>query len=96
MGGIGRHIQGSQLFDYWRDPDGFLVEHFADGDMFDDSLEPGWGAVHRQRPRPVGGPPVSGDFLGTSPPAGRAQKPCRFSARCHDATNSTPTASSAY
>lgn len=21
--GIGRHIQGSQLFDYWRDPDGF-------------------------------------------------------------------------
>jgi catechol 2,3-dioxygenase-like lactoylglutathione lyase family enzyme len=25
--GIGRHIQGSQIFDYWRDPDGFLVEH---------------------------------------------------------------------
>jgi hypothetical protein len=40
--GIGRHIQGSQLFDYWRDPDGFLVEHFADGDMFDCTLEPGW------------------------------------------------------
>ncbi|PRC62277.1 2,3-dihydroxybiphenyl 1,2-dioxygenase, partial [Mycobacterium sp. ITM-2017-0098] len=33
--GIGRHIQGSQIFDYWRDPDGLLVEHFADGDMFD-------------------------------------------------------------
>ena len=40
--GIGRHIQGSQLFDYWRDPDGFLVEHFSDGDMFDSTLEPGW------------------------------------------------------
>ena len=40
--GIGRHIQGSQIFDYWRDPDGFLVEHFADGDMFDNTLEPGW------------------------------------------------------
>ena len=40
--GIGRHIQGSQLFDYWRDPDGFLVEHFSDGDMFDCTLEPGW------------------------------------------------------
>jgi hypothetical protein len=26
---IGRHIQGSQLFDYSRAPDGFLVEHFA-------------------------------------------------------------------
>ena len=38
--GIGRHIQGSQIFDYWRDPDGFLVEHFADGDMFDNTLEP--------------------------------------------------------
>ena len=40
--GIGRHIQGSQIFDYWRDPDGFLVEHFSDGDMFDNTLEPGW------------------------------------------------------
>ena len=27
--GIGRHIQGSQIFDYWRDPDGLLVEHFS-------------------------------------------------------------------
>ena len=43
--GIGRHVQGSQIFDYWRDPDGFLVEHFADGDMFDNTLEPGWAAV---------------------------------------------------
>ena len=40
--GIGRHIQGQQIFDYWRDPDGFLVEHFADGDLFDNTLEPGW------------------------------------------------------
>ena len=39
--GIGRHMQGSQIFDYWLDPDGFLVEHFSDGDMFDNSLEPG-------------------------------------------------------
>lgn len=30
--GIGRHVQGSQIFDYWRDPDSFLVEHFTDGD----------------------------------------------------------------
>ena len=27
----GPHIQGTPLFDYWRDPDGFLVEHFAGG-----------------------------------------------------------------
>jgi hypothetical protein len=33
--GIGRHILGSQIFDYWRDPWGDKVEHFADGDLFD-------------------------------------------------------------
>jgi hypothetical protein len=34
MWGIGRHLLGSQLFDYWRDPDGFELEHYADGDLF--------------------------------------------------------------
>ncbi|MEE4146798.1 MAG: hypothetical protein V2I26_18480 [Halieaceae bacterium] len=33
--GIGRHILGSQVFDYWKDPHGFEVEHYADGDVFD-------------------------------------------------------------
>ena len=32
--GIGRHTLGSQLFDYWDDPDGFEVEHYADSDVF--------------------------------------------------------------
>lgn len=32
--GIGRHLLGSQLFDYWRDPDGFELEHYTDGDLF--------------------------------------------------------------
>jgi len=31
--GVGRHILGSQIFDYWADPDGFKVEHYADGDL---------------------------------------------------------------
>lgn len=62
--GIGRHIQGSQLFDYWRDPDGFLVEHFADGDMFDNTLEPGW-AEFSASGLSQWGPPVTRDFLGT-------------------------------
>ena len=70
--GIGRHIQGSQLFDYWRDPDGFLVEHFADGDMFDATLEPGW-APFTASGLAQWGPPVSGDFLGTSPRGARAE-----------------------
>jgi catechol 2,3-dioxygenase-like lactoylglutathione lyase family enzyme len=32
--GIGRHLLGSQLFDYWCDPDGFEHEHYTDGDLF--------------------------------------------------------------
>ena len=34
MWGIGRHILGSQLFDYWYDPDGMEFEHYTDGDVF--------------------------------------------------------------
>ena len=64
--GIGRHIQGSQIFDYWRDPDGFLVEHFSDGDMFDCTLEPGW-APFTASGLAQWGPPVTKDFLGTNP-----------------------------
>jgi hypothetical protein len=64
--GIGRHIQGSQLFDYWRDPDGFMVEHFADGDMFDTTMAPGW-APFTASGLAQWGPPVSKDFLGTNP-----------------------------
>jgi hypothetical protein len=61
--GIGRHIQGSQIFDYWRDPDGFLVEHCAVGDMFDNTLEPGW-APFTASGLAQWGPPASRDFLG--------------------------------
>lgn len=31
--GVGRHILGSQIFDYWKDPSGFSIEHYADGDL---------------------------------------------------------------
>ncbi|KAL6821543.1 Glyoxalase/Bleomycin resistance protein/Dihydroxybiphenyl dioxygenase [Trichoderma camerunense] len=31
--GVGRHILGSQIFDYWADPSGFKIEHYADGDV---------------------------------------------------------------
>ncbi|KJF61051.1 oxidoreductase [Coccidioides immitis RS] len=31
--GVGRHILGSQIFDYWKDPSGFAIEHYADGDL---------------------------------------------------------------
>lgn len=64
--GIGRHIQGSQIFDYWRDPDGFLVEHFTDGDMFDNTLQPGWAPLTASG-LAQWGPPATRDFLGTGP-----------------------------
>jgi catechol 2,3-dioxygenase-like lactoylglutathione lyase family enzyme len=64
--GIGRHILGSQIFDYWRDPDGFLVEHFSDGDMFDGTLEPGW-APFTASGLYQWGPTITKDFLGVAP-----------------------------
>ena len=70
--GIGRHIQGSQIFDYWRDPDGFLVEHYTDGDMFDNTLEPGW-APFTASGLAQWGPPATKDFLGTSPRLARTE-----------------------
>nr|AGZ94050.1 23-dihydroxybiphenyl 12-dioxygenase [Streptomyces sp. MMG1612] len=64
--GIGRHIQGSQLFDYWRDPDRFMLEHFADGDLFSRDVEPGWAPMSTSG-LAQWGPPATRDFLGASP-----------------------------
>ncbi len=35
--GIGRHTLGSQIFDYWIDPFGYLHEHWSDTDRFNAS-----------------------------------------------------------
>jgi catechol 2,3-dioxygenase-like lactoylglutathione lyase family enzyme len=37
--GIGRHVLGSQIFDYWQDPWGHTVEHFTDGDLLNASAQ---------------------------------------------------------
>ena len=39
MWGMGRHLLGSQVFDYWFDPDGYEYEHYADGDVFTADFE---------------------------------------------------------
>ncbi|MBA4761820.1 VOC family protein [Sphingomonas sp.] len=39
--GIGRHLLGSQIFDYWRDPWGMKFEHFCDSDRFTADTPPG-------------------------------------------------------
>ena len=55
--GVGRHIMGSQIFDYWKDPFGNELEHWTDGDLFTAADAPQkmpmsallavqWGAPH--------------------------------------------------
>ena len=39
--GVGRHLLGSQIFDYWRSPDGYIFEHYADGDLLTEKVQPG-------------------------------------------------------
>ena len=39
--GVGRHVLGSQIFDYWKDPWGHIVEHFTDGDLLNVDHETG-------------------------------------------------------
>ena len=38
--GIGRHMLGSQVFDYWRDPWGRIHEHWTDSDLVNNAHEP--------------------------------------------------------
>lgn len=38
--GVGRHILGSQVFDYWKDPWGHRLEHWTDGDLFTTATPP--------------------------------------------------------
>lgn len=46
--GIGRHILGSQIFDYWEDPRGFKHEHYCDGDLFTDDIPTGVSYANKQ------------------------------------------------
>jgi 3-(3-hydroxy-phenyl)propionate hydroxylase len=59
--GVGRHILGSQIFDYWRDPYGDKVEHFSDGDVFTAAVETGYSALDVAGLYQWG-PPVPKDF----------------------------------
>ena len=66
--GIGRHIQGSQIFDYWRDTDRLMFEHYADGDVFDSSVLPGWAPLSASG-LAQWGPKATAEFTGTRDPA---------------------------
>lgn len=41
--GVGRHILGSQIFDYWWDTTGNMIEHYADGDLVNEETPIGYG-----------------------------------------------------
>ncbi|MBK9625318.1 MAG: VOC family protein [Rhodocyclaceae bacterium] len=64
--GIGRHILGSQLFDYWRDPLGDMFEHYSDGDVFDSSVPAGYHPIHPESMHQWG-PPLNADMAGKHP-----------------------------
>lgn len=57
--GVGRHILGSQIFDYWYDSSNFKIEHYADGDVVNRK-----NATRREPvgPLSVWGPELPKDF----------------------------------
>ncbi|WP_373476099.1 VOC family protein [Sphingorhabdus sp.] len=72
--GVGRHIMGSQVFDYWKDPFGNELEHWTDGDLFTAAdppqkmpmsalLEVQWGAPHPMLAGKMAPPPGLVVFL---------------------------------
>lgn len=64
--GIGRHLLGSQIFDYWEDPSGFKHEHYADGDVFTSDVATG---VSLAGPASLSqwGPPLPPEFIRPKP-----------------------------
>ena len=61
--GIGRHVEGSQIFDYWRDPFGNKIEHWTDGDLVNDHYETGNQEFNPEKSLSQWGPSVTKDFL---------------------------------
>ena len=60
--GVGRHILGSQVFDYWKDPWGHRIEHWTDGDVFTADVPTNVTDI----PTMMGhqwGPPAPADFV---------------------------------
>lgn len=57
--GVGRHVLGSQIFDYWEDPYGFKIEHYADGDVVNGDTETKRSPLG---PLSVWGPELPKDF----------------------------------
>ncbi|MGB5077395.1 MAG: VOC family protein [Sphingorhabdus sp.] len=72
--GVGRHIMGSQVFDYWKDPFGNELEHWTDGDLFTAADPPNkmpmsallavqWGSPHPMFAGKMPPPPALVSFI---------------------------------
>lgn len=60
--GVGRHILGSQIYDYWRDPWGRVHEFWTDGDLFNDRSPTNAVAAEMGGPASHWGPPAPSPF----------------------------------
>ncbi|WP_322042350.1 VOC family protein [Paraburkholderia sp. J67] len=60
--GVGRHVQGSQIFDYWRDPFGNKIEHWTDGDLVNDHTPVGHAEI-TDNELSQWAPPLSPEFF---------------------------------
>ncbi|KAH6698471.1 Glyoxalase/Bleomycin resistance protein/Dihydroxybiphenyl dioxygenase [Leptodontidium sp. MPI-SDFR-AT-0119] len=71
MWGVGRHLLGSQIFDYWYDTEGFIVEHYTDGDVVNEDNEPGRHALSRDDYTIWGGEfnDLTGAYFGNTSPS---------------------------
>ncbi|KAJ6155629.1 hypothetical protein N7470_006195 [Penicillium chermesinum] len=60
--GVGRHILGSQIFDYWWDTTGNMIEHYADGDLVNRETPIAYGPAGDES-LAVWGPDLPAGFL---------------------------------
>lgn len=60
--GVGRHVLGSQIYDYWRDPFGNVLEHMTDGDLFNAANETGAMPIAGPGAESHWGPPAPTPF----------------------------------
>jgi hypothetical protein len=65
--GIGRHLLGSQIYDYWKDPWGRVHEHWADTDVLNIHTPPNLHPVEKGLTSQWGSPPPQ-DFIGHATP----------------------------